>query len=147
MQSEQICFWLFNNSICLFLSMQVSQSFCFRQQASWLHLAAWLPDAVCTAAWPFQSPRAHLISRAMFPVWDKAQQCLVTQLVKCLIPKSGSSTLLCFCPSLSSLGTPVLQQGECSLPWESSFCSCTESSDLPCLQLSQLGRDVDTVLL
>lgn len=43
----------------------------------------------------FTTQGLHLISRAVFPVRDKAQQRLVTQLVTRLIPKSGSWTLLC----------------------------------------------------
>lgn len=115
-QSEQICFWLFNTFCCLFLSMQWSQSFCFRQQDSWIPLAAWLPGAACITAWPFQNPRVYLISRAVFPVRDKVSSATACDTVS-QVPYSlvwfldSVVLLLCNFPSLCSPGALSLQQG------------------------------------
>lgn len=85
-QSKQWCSG-FQQSACL-SSMQVSWSFASDTRTA---VYAWLPDAAC----PFQSPRAHLVPRAAFPVRDKdSLATAVTQLVKHLILKPGSS-LLC----------------------------------------------------
>lgn len=93
LQSEQICFWLFSTSISSSLTCKSPRGFAsdnFRQQAGWLHPAG----AACIAAWAFQSPRAHFLSRALLPISDKAQQWFVMQLIKCLVPKSDSWPLL-----------------------------------------------------
>lgn len=115
-QSEQRCFWLFNTFFCLFLSMQWSQSFCFRQQDSCTPLAAWLPGAACITAWPFQNPRVYLTSRAVFPVRDKVNSAMacdtVSQVPYSLVGFLDSVVLLlCIFPSLCSRGAGSLQQG------------------------------------
>lgn len=117
--SSQRCFWLFNTFICL-LSMKVSQSLCYGQQASWLHLAAWLPAGACSASWHFQRLKNIFSINGYVICWEQSSSMACETVSE--VPYTqvwfldSIVMLLCFYPPLSSLGAPSLQLGKRSLP-------------------------------